>query len=101
MLPAIAGGVEHLGSGLISQRYTSDARVTLFSGDRLDLLKQLPERSAQLVVTSPPYNLGKKYEKRGSLEHYLDDQRATIAACARGHVKLRTGGHRKSAALPF
>ena len=36
---------------------------------------------AELVVTSPPYNTGKEYERQTSLEEYIASQRQTIAAC--------------------
>lgn len=74
----------------IQEKYRSRARVTLYSGDCLELLKQIPAGSAQLVVTSPPYNIGKKYErKRMVLEEYLDEQAAVIAECVR---VLKVGG---------
>jgi adenine-specific DNA-methyltransferase len=58
-------------------------------GDRLELLRAFPERSVQLIITSPPYNIGKKYERRRSLQDYLAEQAATIEACYR---VLRDGG---------
>lgn len=39
--------------------------------DCLDFLKELPDNSIKLVVTSPPYNVGKSYENITSLEKYL------------------------------
>ena len=36
--------------------------------DNLDFMAGLPDESMKLVVTSPPYNLGKPYEKRIRLE---------------------------------
>lgn len=45
--------------------YEMDSDVVLFYGDRLNLLKSLPDRSVKLVVTSPPYNIGKEYEATG------------------------------------
>jgi adenine-specific DNA-methyltransferase len=67
----------------IAAEYRKDAKVTLFHGDRLALLKQIAESGsmAELIVTSPPYNLGKEYEKQTSLESYIERQRKTIAAC--------------------
>ncbi len=50
-------------------KYSVDAVVTLCDGDRLDLLRQIPSGEAQLVVTSPPYNIGKKYERKGVLSN--------------------------------
>lgn len=44
----------------------------MWCGDVEDLLAALPvEPLLDLVVTSPPYNLGKVYEKRRALEEYL------------------------------
>ncbi len=65
------------------------ADVSLHAGDALDLLAAMPAASAQLVITSPPYNLGKAYESRRDLAAYLDGQRQVIDACVR---VLRPGG---------
>jgi DNA modification methylase len=35
--------------------------------DNLRFMRGLPDESMQLIVTSPPYNLGKEYEKLQSL----------------------------------
>ena len=67
----------------ITRTYDPQADLVLYPGDCLDLLAQLPDGLAQLVVTSPPYNLGKPYEQRLDLEAYLDGQRAVIAECVR------------------
>jgi adenine-specific DNA-methyltransferase len=82
----------------INENYTPTASVTLFHGDRLDLLRSIPAASAQLIVTSPPYNIGKQYERRQSLKTYLADQAATIAACAKlltnaGSICWQVGNH--------
>ncbi len=47
----------------ISDTYNTDVDVTLFEGDCNNLLKSIPSNSVDLVITSPPYNIGKKYEK--------------------------------------
>jgi adenine-specific DNA-methyltransferase len=52
-------------------------------GDCIDLLAGIPDESIQLVVTSPPYNLGKSYEKRSPLDLYVESQRRVIAECVR------------------
>lgn len=67
----------------IRSRYSEDNDVTLFLGDCLALLQQIPDASAQLIVTSPPYNVGKAYEKKQSLTEYLELQRKVIAECVR------------------
>lgn len=56
---------------------------TIVHGDCQDLLAQLPADSVDLIVSSPPYNLGKEYESRVALEHYLDEQRQILTECAR------------------
>ncbi|HLH72881.1 MAG TPA: site-specific DNA-methyltransferase [Chloroflexota bacterium] len=72
-------------AGLVSGN--QDALIYL--GDCIDLLAALPERSVQLIITSPPYNIGKEYERRRSLDLYIQEQAKTIAACYR---VLREGG---------
>lgn len=67
----------------ISSRFDLSANCVLFQGDCLDLLKQIPDKTIKLVVTSPPYNLGKEYEKRLKLEQYLHQQKQVIEECVR------------------
>src|SRR5437868_14791894 len=66
-----------------------DNDVTLFEGDCRALLAQVPPASAQLIVTSPPYNIGKKYEKRVLLSDYLRREEEVINLCV---DRLRPGG---------
>lgn len=46
----------------IYKRFKESNTVTLYNGDCLKLLKKLPSESVDLVVTSPPYCIGKAYE---------------------------------------
>lgn len=39
----------------------------------LDFLKEQPDGCMKLIVTSPPYNIGKEYEKEMSLAQYLEN----------------------------
>lgn len=82
----------------ITSRYSDKSQVTLYVGDRLELLRQIPEAAAQLVVTSPPYNIGKKYEKRSLLSNYLLGQEETLAEAVRilsptGSLCWQVGNH--------
>lgn len=66
--------------------------------DNLEFLRTVPDGHFRLVVTSPPYNLGKSYERRTSLERYLQGQAAVIAECvrtldARGSLCWQVGHH--------
>lgn len=51
--------------------------------DNLRFMRKLPAESMHLIVTSPPYNLGKEYETRRSLDIYQEEQAATIAEAVR------------------
>ena len=51
--------------------------------DNLQFMENLPDGTIKLIVTSPPYNLGKQYESRISVGEYLDQQSAVIAECVR------------------
>ncbi len=73
----------------VSDHYEEDASIVLYPGDCMDLLASIPDESIQLVVTSPPYNLGKEYEKRLDLDVYVHEQAAVIAESVR--VLRRTG----------
>ena len=82
----------------ISNRYSAEADVTLFEGDASDFLRTLPANAAHLIVTSPPYNIGKKYEKRISLDEYLSQQATVISECVRilnpqGSLCWQVGNH--------
>jgi len=82
----------------ITSKYETDSDVVLFHGDRIDLLKSLPSKSVKLVVTSPPYNIGKEYEKRRDLDLYLADQEETIKEAVRvlkddGSLCWQVGNH--------
>lgn len=67
----------------IVESYSKDADVVLFRGDCRDLLKQIPNGEAMLIVTSPPYNVGKEYEKQMPLDDYLKLQSEVIKECVR------------------
>ena len=67
----------------IAPTFDLDAQLVLYHGDTSDFIDTLPDESIQLIVTSPPYNLGKEYEDRVSIERYLEQQAQTIAKLAR------------------
>ena len=43
----------------------------IVKGDAFDLLKKLDNNSVDLLITSPPYNVGKVYEKKVDFHTYL------------------------------
>ena len=62
----------------ITEKFDIGADVVLYLGDTLDLLKQIPDKTAGLIVTSPPYNIGKPYEKKLNLQEYIEQQEKVI-----------------------
>lgn len=67
----------------IAEKYSKENEVTLYNGDTLELLKQIPDGTAQLIITSPPYNIGKEYEEIVEIEKYLKWQEDVIRECVR------------------
>ena len=63
----------------IESVYQPEAKIVLYPGDVSDFIASVPDKTASLIVTSPPYNLGKDYEDRVSIEQYLDGQIQLIA----------------------
>lgn len=56
-----------------------DTRAALWRGDSESFLSRLPEEPLfDLVVTSPPYNIGKSYETKEDLSCYLEWQERII-----------------------
>jgi adenine-specific DNA-methyltransferase len=67
----------------ISDEFAPSEHAIVYPGNCLDLLRTIPAESLQLIVTSPPYNIGKEYEKRLHLDLYLRQQAQVIAECVR------------------
>ncbi len=80
---------KNLASDLIANSYDGLRSVVLANSDATKFMQTIPSESAQLVVTSPPYNIGKAYEKRVPFNVYLDSMRSVIAEAVR---ILRPGG---------
>jgi adenine-specific DNA-methyltransferase len=67
----------------IADAFGESADIVVHHGDCLELLATVPDDSVQLVVTSPPYNIGKVYEKRLHLDLYVEQQKQVISECVR------------------
>lgn len=70
-------------SAEIEDPFRPEARIVLHHGDVMELLATLPAGTVRLVVTSPPYNLGKEYETRVGLRTYLQTQKQIIKELVR------------------
>ncbi len=51
--------------------------------DNMAFMERLDSASMKLIVTSPPYNIGKTYENKKTLEQYVKHQTEVIAECVR------------------
>jgi adenine-specific DNA-methyltransferase len=72
--------------------------IVIECADNLDFMRSLKKDSMNLIVTSPPYNIGKEYEKRTSLDIYIESQAAAIAEAVRllhprGSICWQVGNH--------
>lgn len=66
--------------------------------DNLSFTRQLADDSIDLIVTSPPYNIGKAYETRLALDKYVAMQERVIDECVRilhprGSICWQVGNH--------
>ncbi len=51
--------------------FTFGAKYNIIKGDTFELIKTLDDNSVDLLITSPPYNVGKIYEKEVDFNSYL------------------------------
>ncbi|MFO0972809.1 MAG: DNA methyltransferase [Phycisphaerae bacterium] len=58
-------------SAPIAETFEPSAEAVIAAGDCLDTLGSLPSDFAKMIITSPPYNIGKEYEKATHLDSYL------------------------------
>ena len=101
-----ADGMEHVVSGRERQSEcpradTGPIRLgacELHHGDVAGVLPTLPAGSVDLIVTSPPYDIGKPYETRTPLTHYVAFLEQMIGEChrllgPRGAMSWQVGNH--------
>jgi len=60
-----------------------DTNYAIKNGDCLPILKEIANGKFDLVLTSPPYNVGKSYETKTSIEKYLETQEEIISELVR------------------
>ena len=79
-------------------RLDRDADAVIRTEDNLKFMRGLDDETMKLIVTSPPYNIGKSYEKRSPLDQYVKDQAQVISECVRllhpqGSLCWQVGNH--------
>ncbi len=85
-------------------RISADLLDTIYPGDCNDLLRRLPDGSVDLIVSSPPYNIGKEYETKRALTLYIEEQREVLRQCTRalshkGSIFWQVGSYSNNGAL--
>ncbi len=91
----------------ISENFDLNKDIILYNGSCRNLLKQIPNKSIQLIVTSPPYNIGKEYEKKLDIDTYIKQQAEVIKECERvlsdtGSICWQVGNYvNKGAIIPL
>jgi adenine-specific DNA-methyltransferase len=78
--------------------YPADRKVKVACEDNLAFMRPLADESIQLIVTSPPYNIGKAYERKTALTDYIKQQAQVISECVRllnprGSICWQVGNH--------
>lgn len=67
-----------LTTSTIQNFFQKNHALVLHHGDTCSFLKSIPTESVKLIISSPPYNLGKQYETRVELQSYLRNQEPVI-----------------------
>lgn len=76
LMPSYKSGASH--NLKIYSSFDSKNSPLLFHGDAGQSLKTIPSSTISLIISSPPYNLGKQYETRTELQSYLRNQEPLI-----------------------
>lgn len=79
-------------------RLKRDAAVDIKCENNIRYMRKLDDDSMKLIVTSPPYNIGKEYETKRTQEKYIEEQAACIAEAVRvlhpqGSICWQVGNH--------
>ena len=58
-------------------------KTEIICDEAISVCEKIPNDFFNLIITSPPYNIGKKYEEKKSIECYLDEQKKVISELER------------------
>lgn len=62
----------------IENDFSQKSDIVLSLNDASSFLKNVPDNFFKLIITSPPYNIGKSYETKVSIDNYLETQKIII-----------------------
>jgi adenine-specific DNA-methyltransferase len=95
--PVSTSGLAMHGTATVHRLQTArDAHMAC--ADNLTFMRPLADGMMDLIVTSPPYNIGKRYERRSPLDAYIEAQAQVISECVRllsdrGSLCWQVGNH--------
>lgn len=84
--------------GQVAMEFWRESNALVRCADNHAFMQTLADASMKLIITSPPYNIGKAYERRSSLDVYLEAQEQVIAESVRllhpqGSLCWEVGNH--------
>jgi len=91
----------------IYKHFKPDRDFVLFHGDCREFVKELPSNSIDLTVTSPPYFMGKDYDKSTNVEDFVSFHQSFLEEIARvtkegGSICWQVGYHvKKGVVVPL
>ena len=88
----------------IYKHHEDDRRYVLFEGDYARLLNEIPDEAINLTVTSPPYCMGKAYEKTTRVDDFAAMHEAILPEIVRvtapgGSICWQVGYHVKNGSI--
>ena len=64
---------------IVDNIFTTENDISIINGDVIKEIEGLPDDFFTLIISSPPYNMGKSYETKEDLDSYLIWQEAVIS----------------------
>jgi len=85
----------------IFRHFTKNRNVILYNGDCLQLIKELPSNIIDLTITSPPYCMGKDYDKSRNIDDFIKQHKIILPEIIRltktgGNICWQVGYHVKN-----
>lgn len=82
----------------VVESFRDDADAIVAQADTLAFTKSLPDGLNRLILSSPPYNIGKAYERQVSIEDYLEQMQPLLVELVRvlapnGSLCWQVGNH--------
>src|SRR3989339_1897348 len=76
----------------------SSVKTIVDNGETGEVLENYEDEKFDLIITSPPYNIGKSYEAKQSIEKYLETQEVIIekllrVLSSRGSICWQVGNY--------